>query len=168
VCVPERELELTELPECGAAAFLAQNEDGYNNTYWLSLADGSVWMRYGVVGKPIHHVKLINVSVPKLRGMLEVWCALKAAEPSVEDERPAYERLVEETVLRAVSTEPEAFADSENWWPRTFEEAARQPRSAARTSGPEPLRHRTQGSGSGRPESSPGPRPTCPDRPPRR
>jgi hypothetical protein len=47
VRVPERELEVAQLPECGRAAFLAHVEDGYNNTYWLSLTDGSVWMRYG-------------------------------------------------------------------------------------------------------------------------
>ncbi len=60
--------------------------------------------------------------MPALQSMLEVWCAFKAAEPAVEDDGLAYERLVAETVLRAVSTEPEVFDDSENWWPRTFEE----------------------------------------------
>ncbi len=122
VRVPERELKVTELPMCGRAAFLGQHEDGWNNTYWLSLTDGSVWMRYGGRDEPVDHVKRINSSVPALQNMLDVYCAFEADELEAEDDLQAHADLVCRTVLHAVSTEPELFADSENWWPRTFEE----------------------------------------------
>ena len=34
----------------------------------------------------------------------------------------AYDALVCRTIIRAVSAEPEAFADETNWWAVTFEE----------------------------------------------
>ena len=122
VRVPERELKVTELPECGRAAFLGQHEDGWYNTYWLSLADGSVWMRYGGRDEPVDHVQRVNGSVPALQKMLDAFCAFEVDEFALEQDFQAYEDLVGRIVLRAVSAEPELFTDSENWWPRTFEE----------------------------------------------
>jgi hypothetical protein len=67
-------------------------------------------------------VKRIDTSVAALQTVLDAWCAYKSSEISVDDDEEAYENLVEAVVLRAVSGDPEAFEDSENWWPRTFEE----------------------------------------------
>ena len=43
---PRRELEVRELADVGAAAFLGDFEDGVNS-YWLSVSAGSVWMKKG-------------------------------------------------------------------------------------------------------------------------
>jgi hypothetical protein len=122
VRVPRRELELAEIPEIGPVAFLGQVEDGHNNTYWLSLADGSVWMRYGREDRPAHHVNRIDESVSALQDVLEAWCEAQYAGISVDDDPEAYEQLIERSVLRAVRADPGAVTDPENWWSRTFEE----------------------------------------------
>jgi len=80
VRVPDRELEEATLPECGRAAFLGRVWDGFHNTYWLSLADGSVWMRYGLNDGPVHHMKQINTSVESFRAILAVYEAYMRAE----------------------------------------------------------------------------------------
>jgi hypothetical protein len=119
VRVPERELDVAELPECGEAAFLGQVWDGFNNTYWLSLGDGSVWMRYGGSDDPAHHTKRINTSVEALQSVLTVYEAYVHAE-SAELGVPAREDLINQSVIHAVAADPEAFEDDENWWPQTF------------------------------------------------
>jgi hypothetical protein len=119
--VPARELEVTELPECGRAAFLGQAIDGFHNTYWLSLSDGAIWMRYGQADEPVHHMKRINTSVHALHAMLEVFGSYAVADKSHDDE-PALEQLVLSTIVRAVSVDPEVFQDDEGWWPLTFQE----------------------------------------------
>ena len=117
--VPERELEEADLPECGKAAFLGQVWDGEYNSYWLSLADGSVWMRYGSPDKPVHHMKRINTSAETLQSVLAVY------EAYMRDERedlsgPEREDLINRTVIHAVAADPAVFEDDENWWPQTF------------------------------------------------
>jgi SUKH-4 immunity protein len=119
VRVPERELEEAELPECGKAAFLGQVWDGSNNTYWLALSDGAVWMRYGACDAPVHHVKRINTSVVALQSVLAVYEAYVSAE-SDDLEIEAREELINQTVIRAVAADPEVFEDDENWWSQTF------------------------------------------------
>lgn len=57
----ERELEVRELPEAGRSAFLGQYEEGVN-TYWLSLADESVWIIRGYDDGP-QQVGWVNSSV---------------------------------------------------------------------------------------------------------
>jgi hypothetical protein len=122
VRVPTRELEVAELPECGRAAFLAEAIDGFWNSYWLSLADGSIWMRYGKRDEPVHHVKRINTSVHTLQEILGVWIDYKGSNVSPESDEAAYENLVYKTLIRVVSLDPEVFMDEETWWARTFEE----------------------------------------------
>lgn len=121
VRVPARELQVADLPECGRAAFLAQAGDGYWNTYWLSLRDGSIVMRYGKQDEPVDHVKRINTSVTALQAVLEAWCDYKDSGLTPADGE-AYEHLVINTITRAVSADPEAFHDEQAWWPTTFEE----------------------------------------------
>jgi hypothetical protein len=119
VRVPERELDVADLPECGKAAFLGQVWDGFNNTYWLDLGDGSVWMRYGGAEEPAHHTKRINTSVEALQSVLSVYEAYVRAE-SAHLDTTAREDLINQSVIHAVAADPEAFADDENWWPQTF------------------------------------------------
>jgi hypothetical protein len=104
VRVPERELQAL---------------DGFNNTYWLSLADGSVWMRYGRPDEPVHHMKRINTSVPALQAVLAVYDAYLRAENNELDEQ-AREDLINGSIIHAVAADPAAFPDEENWWPQTF------------------------------------------------
>lgn len=119
VRVPERELEESDLPDCGKAAFLGQVWDGFNNTYWLSLADGTVWMRYGQHDEPAHHMKQINTSVTALQAVLAVYETYLSAEAD-ELEEQAREDLINQTVIHAVAADPSAFTDEENWWSQTF------------------------------------------------
>lgn len=119
VRVPERELEEADLPECGKAAFLGQAWDGFNNTYWLSLADGTAWMRYGQHDEPAHHVKQINTSVTALQSILAVYEAYVTAE-SDDLEGQAREDLINQTVIHAVAADPSVFTDDANWWSQTF------------------------------------------------
>ena len=121
--VPDRELEVGDLPGCGPAAFLGQVEDGFNNTYWLSLRDGSVWMRYGQQDGPVERARRINTSVPALQAVLDAWCAFDGPRGSVANDPPAYEQLLDTFVLGAVSADPEIYTDPEGWWPRTLEQA---------------------------------------------
>lgn len=121
--VPSRELEVADLPGCGPAAFLAQVEDGFNNTYWLSLSDGSVWMRYGQQDGPVEGARRINTSVPALQAVLDAWCAFDGPRGSVANDPPAYEQLLDTFVLDAVRADPGIYTDPEGWWPRTLEEA---------------------------------------------
>lgn len=119
VRVQERELEEADLPECGKAAFLGQVWDGSNNSYWLSLADGCVWMRYGAPDEPVDHMKRINTCVETLQSILAVYEAYARAEPDDLDVQ-AREDLINQTVIHAVAADPEVFEDDENWWPQTF------------------------------------------------
>ena len=119
VRVPERELAQADLPECGQAAFLGQVWDGSNNTYRLSLADGSVWMRYGGRDAPVDHMKRINTSVEALQAILAVYEAHARAE-SDEPGEQAREDLIDQAVVHAVAADPAVFADDENWWPQTL------------------------------------------------
>ncbi|MBR7828156.1 SUKH-4 family immunity protein [Actinospica sp. MGRD01-02] len=120
---PQRELEIVRLPECGPAAFLAQVHDGFNNSYWLSLTDGSVWMRYGRQDGPVELAKPANTSVPALQAVLDAWCAFDGPRGAVDIDPRAYEHLLDTFVLDAVRADPEVYADPEGWWPRTVEEA---------------------------------------------
>jgi len=119
VRVPERELKDTDLPEAGKAAFLGQVWDGSNNTYWLSLSDGSVWMRYGAPDEPVDHMKRINTTVEALQSVLAVYEAYVRAE-SGDLEVQAREDLINQTVTHAAAADPAVFEDEENWWPQTF------------------------------------------------
>jgi hypothetical protein len=119
VRVPERELAEADLPECGKAAFLAQAMDGFHNTYWLSLSDGSVWMRYGAADGPIDHMKRINTSVEALQSILAVLEAYGRAESGGLG-IDAREDLINQTIIHAVAADPEVFEDDENWWSQTF------------------------------------------------
>jgi hypothetical protein len=122
VRAPERELAEADLPECGKAAFLGQVWDGFNNTYWLSLRDGSVWMRYGGEDdEPIDQMKRVNTSVEALQSILAVLEAYTRATPrgiSVD----AREDVINQTVIHAVAADPEVFEDGENWWSVTLQE----------------------------------------------
>lgn len=119
VRIAERELEKGDLPECGKAAFLGQVWDGFHNTYWLGLTDGTVRMSYGRQGEPAHHVKQINTSIAALQAVLAVYEAHISAESNDLEER-AREDLINQTVIHAVAADAEAFADEESWWSRTF------------------------------------------------
>lgn len=101
------------------AAFLGQVWDGFDDTYWLSLADGSVWMRYGGHDAPVDHMKRINTSVEALQAILAVYEAYARAE-SDEPGEQAREDLIGQAVVHAVAADPGVFADDENWWPQTF------------------------------------------------
>lgn len=119
VRVPERELEEADLPECGRAAFLGQVWDGSNNTYWLNLGDGSVWMRYGAPDGPVDHMKRINTSVEALQSVLAVYGAYVRNESDDLDVQQR-EDLINQSVIHAVAADPDVFADDENWWSQTF------------------------------------------------
>ena len=122
VRVPERELEQDVLPECGDAAFLGHAWDGFNNTYWLSLTDGSVWMRYGQYQEPPDHMMRINSSVGALQSILAVYLAFgfNGSDRIVGAEE--HEALVNQSVIHAVAADPTVFEDDENWWSQTFQE----------------------------------------------
>jgi hypothetical protein len=115
----ERELEEADLPECGKAAFLGHVWEGENNSYWLSLADGSVWMRYGGPDEPVDHMKRINTSVETLQSMLAVYQAW-VREESEDLDVQEREDLINQTVIHAVAADPAVFEDDENWWSQTF------------------------------------------------
>lgn len=116
---PERELEETDLPECGKAAFLGHVWEGENNSYWLSLGNGSVWMRYGSPDEPVDHVKMINTSVEALQSVLAVYEAYLRDESDELDVQDR-ENLINQTVIHAVAADPAVFEDDENWWSQTF------------------------------------------------
>jgi hypothetical protein len=122
VRVPERELERAVLPECGSAVFLGHVWDGFNNTYWLSLTDGSVWMRYGQYRETLHHMKRINTSVEALQSILAVYLAFAAVESDRIIGTEEHEALIAQSVIRAVAADPEVFEEAENWWSLTFQE----------------------------------------------
>jgi SUKH-4 immunity protein len=115
---PERELTVAELPDCGPAAFLADYTDE-DNSYWVSVADGSVWMRWGKPDEPADDTQRINTSVAGLQGVLAAWCDLKATGLD-EDDEEEYEQAVTTAVVNAVSSDPGAFTDEEGWWPNFF------------------------------------------------
>jgi len=119
--VPERELEVAELPGCGRAAFLGQVWDGFNNSYWLGLADGRVWMRYGTWDEPDPGTKPINASVEALQSVLAVYAQFENEESDDQDDEE-HEGLIIQTVIHPVAADPEAFEDGENWWPIVFQE----------------------------------------------
>jgi hypothetical protein len=119
----ERELTVAELPECGRAAYLAQAFDGFFNTYWLKLDDGSVWMRYGVWDEPeIDHVLRVNSSVGALQGVLRAFCAFEDRDDALESDVQAYEDAVIRAIVGAVAADPAAFEHENAWWALTFEE----------------------------------------------
>lgn len=120
--VPQRELEVAPLPGCGPAAFLGRVEDGFNNTYWLSLRDGSVWMRYGRQDGPVEFAKRINTSVTALQAVLDAWCAFDGPRHGLGDDPRAYERLLDTFVLDAVRADPEIYTDPDGWWPITLQQ----------------------------------------------
>jgi hypothetical protein len=115
---PERDLAVADLPSCGPAAFLAHYTDE-DNSYWASLADGSVWMRWGKPDEPADDTQQINTTVQGLQGVLTAWCDLKATGLDENDEED-YERAVTAAVVAAVSSDPSAFTDDEGWWPNFF------------------------------------------------
>jgi SUKH-4 immunity protein len=122
VRVPERELERGVLPGCGDAAFLGHAWDGFNNTYWLSLTDGSVWMRYGQHDEPLHHVKRINSSVEALQSVLVAYLAFALPWSGRMLGTEEHEKLISQSVIHAVAADPTVFEDEENWWSLTFQE----------------------------------------------
>jgi hypothetical protein len=115
---PERELTVADLPGCGPAALLANYTDG-DNSYWISLTDGSVWMRWGRLDEPADDSQRINTGVPGLQGVLAAWCDLKATGLDENDEEE-YEQAVNSAVVSAVSSDPAAFTDDEGWWSNFF------------------------------------------------
>ncbi|MBR7828157.1 SUKH-4 family immunity protein [Actinospica sp. MGRD01-02] len=115
-----RELEVADLPGCGQAAFLGRYTDEWN-TYWLRLADSSVWMRWGILDRPAESTQRINTSVEAFQAVLGAWCEMKSSSVDETDEQ-AYEDLVTETICRAVGADPAVFADGDGWWPVFFEE----------------------------------------------
>ena len=117
---PARELDVADLPKFGQAVFLGRYTDEWN-TYWLRLADGSVWMRWGMLDQPAESTQRINTSVASFQAVLSAWCDLKSSGIDETDEE-AYEDLVAATIVRAVSADPQIFADGESWWPVFFEE----------------------------------------------
>ena len=74
VRVPERELQVAQLPGGPKAAFLARVFDDYDQTYWLSLEDASVWMRYGADDDPSATSGRINGSLAAMQEILSAWC----------------------------------------------------------------------------------------------
>lgn len=115
---PERELSVADLPDCGRAALLAEYTDE-DNSYWVSLTDGSVWMRWGKPDEPADDTQQINTTVAGLQGVLAAWCDLKATGLDENDEE-SYEQAVTAAVVGAVSSDPAVFADEEGWWPNFF------------------------------------------------
>jgi len=115
---PQRELTVADLPEGGPAAFLAHYTDE-DNSYWVSLTDGSIWMRWGKPDEPADDTQKINLTVKGLQGVLAAWCDLKATGLD-ENAEQEYEHAVNTTVIAAVSSDPEAFTISEGWWPNFF------------------------------------------------
>lgn len=115
---PDRELEVRDLPEVGRSAFLGQFEDGVN-TYWLNLADGSVWILRGYDDGP-QQTGWINSSVAALQEILGIWDSFIGSGVYEDDDR--YEGLVTETIEQARQADPQAFEDEESWWSRVFEE----------------------------------------------
>ncbi|HTJ67420.1 MAG TPA: SUKH-4 family immunity protein [Actinospica sp.] len=113
-----RELSVAELPGCGPAAFLADYTD-QDNSYWVSLSDGSIWMRWGAPGHPAHEAARINTTVGGLQSVLAAWCDLKACGLD-ENDGEDYEQAVAAAVVRAVGGDADAFADDEGWWPSFF------------------------------------------------
>ncbi|MEV4349018.1 SUKH-4 family immunity protein [Actinoplanes sp. NPDC049596] len=116
--VPRRELGTRELPACGVAAFLGQHEDGLN-TYWVSVADGSVWILRGYDGGG-QRVDRINSSVAGLQGVLAAWDEFIGS--GVYEDDPTYDGLVADAIDRARRADQEAFEDEESWWSIVFEE----------------------------------------------
>ena len=117
---PERELIVAEVPGCGPAAFLANYTDE-DNSYWVSTADGSVWMRWGKPDQPADDTRKINTSISGLQGVMAAWCDLKATGLDENDDE-AYSEAVSAAVLHAVSSDPDAFTNDEGWWPNFFVE----------------------------------------------
>lgn len=115
---PERELSVTDLPGCGPAAFLATYTDE-DNSYWASLTDGTVWMRWGKPDEPADDTQKINTTVQGLQGVLAAWCDLKSTGIDENDEEQ-YEQAVTTTVISAVSSDPAVFTDEEGWWANFF------------------------------------------------
>lgn len=112
---PEREMTVAELPDCGWAALLAEYTDE-DNSYWVSVTDGSIWMRWGKPDEPADDTQRINTTVEGLQGVLAAWCGLKATGLD-ENDGESYEQAVTAAVVGAVSSDPTVFADEEGWWP---------------------------------------------------
>ncbi|WP_342611334.1 MULTISPECIES: SUKH-4 family immunity protein [Streptomyces] len=115
---PRRELEVRELADVGAAAFLGDFEDGVNS-YWLSVSAGSVWMKKGY-GLDEGDVSLANTTLRAFQEMLRIWEEFVFS--GVHEESDAYELLVEWTLAKAEERDPVVFEDEESWWARVFEE----------------------------------------------
>jgi hypothetical protein len=115
-----RELQVADLPGCGPAAFLGQNQDGFWNTFWLRVQDGSIWLARGEQGQPAESTSRINSSVSGLQRVLDVWCSFIGSGVMEADD--GYEDLVADTLERGRNADPDAFQDEESWWSRTFEE----------------------------------------------
>jgi hypothetical protein len=115
-----RELQVVDLPGCGPAAFLGQNQDGFWNTFWLRVEDGSIWLARGEQRQAAESASRINSCVPGLQRVLDVWCSFIGSGVMEDDD--GYEGLVANTLERARNADPEAFDDEESWWSRTFEE----------------------------------------------
>ncbi|MBR7824695.1 SUKH-4 family immunity protein [Actinospica sp. MGRD01-02] len=115
-----RELNGADLPDCGPAAFLANYTDE-DNSYWVSLTDGLVWMRWGKADEPADDTEQMNTTVQGLQGVLAAWCDLKATglDENAEEE---YEHAVNVAVVAAVSSDPAAFTDDDGWRPNFFPE----------------------------------------------
>lgn len=115
---PVCELSVADLPGCGPAAFLANYSDE-GNSYWVSLSDGSVWMRWGTPDEPADDARKINTTVGGLQGVLAAWCDLKATGIDESDEE-RYGQAVTTTVVAAVSSDPAVFTGEEGWWANFF------------------------------------------------
>lgn len=90
-----------------------------DNSYWLSLADGAIWMRWGTPDEPAGHTQRINTTVEGLQGALAAWCDLQDTGLD-ENDGEDYEQAVNITVIHAVKSDPTVFTDDEGWWPNFF------------------------------------------------
>ncbi|WP_308406819.1 SUKH-4 family immunity protein [Streptomyces sp. AC555_RSS877] len=113
-----RELHLQEFPRVGPAVFLGDFEDGVNS-YWLSVADGSVWIKKGYEGTEGDFTR-VNSSLYTFQRMLEIWEGFIFS--GVQEEDDSYDALVEQVVTEAGDADPEVFEDEDSWWSRVFEE----------------------------------------------
>jgi hypothetical protein len=114
----QRELAAEDQPGCGPAACLGAYTD-QDNGYWVSLSDGSIWMRWGSSDDPADDAGQINTTVGGLQGVLASWCGLKATGLD-ENDGQDYEQAVGAAVVCAVSSDTADFIDEEGWWPGFF------------------------------------------------
>lgn len=114
-----RELSRADLPGCGVVLFLGRSQDGVD-TYWLSLADGSVWAGQSKASDPIDDTHRINTSVAAFQDILAAVSDFEDA--GLEEDDKGYEDLVCATIVRAVSADPVVFEEENGKWPVFFEE----------------------------------------------